>query len=99
MDEYSVKLTSRALMDLDNIYSYIAHKLVEPQTALSQIERIEKAIFSLSQMPSRCPTRKTGAFAGVYRQMFADNFTIVFRIDEKSKTVVVVTVRYSPSQF
>ena len=27
------------------------------------------------------------------------NYTAVFRIDEAKKTVIVVTVRYSPSEF
>lgn len=59
MDKYSVKLMSRALRDLDGIYDYIAHTLLEPGTALNLIGRIEEA----------------------------------------KKTVIVVTVRYSPSEF
>ena len=55
MDNYSVKLMSRALRDLDKIYDYIAHTLVEPGTALKLAERIENAIFSLETMPYRCP--------------------------------------------
>ena len=34
MDKYSVKLMSRTLRDLDGIYDYIAHTLLEPGTAL-----------------------------------------------------------------
>lgn len=37
MDKYSVKLMSRALRDLDGIYDYIAHTLLEPETALSLV--------------------------------------------------------------
>ena len=59
MDKYSVKLMSRALRDLDGIYDYIAHTLLEPGTALNLIGRIEEA----------------------------------------KKTVIVVIVRYSPSEF
>ena len=59
MDKYSVKLMSRALRDLDGIYDYIAHTLLEPGTALN----------------------------------------LIGRIDEAKKTVIVVTVRYSPSEF
>ena len=33
MDKYSVKLSPRALRDLDGIYSYIARTLLEPETA------------------------------------------------------------------
>ena len=46
MDKYSVKLMSRALRDLDGIYDYIAHTLLEPETALNLVSRIEDAILS-----------------------------------------------------
>ena len=60
MDKYSVKLMSRALQDLDGIYDYIAHTLLEPGTALGLVRRIEEAILSLETMPYRCPERKRG---------------------------------------
>ena len=63
MDKYSVKLMSRALRDLDGIYDYIAHTLLEPETALNLVSRIEDAILSLEMMPSRCPERKHGVYA------------------------------------
>ena len=44
--------------------------------------------------------RRVGAYAGKgYRQLFVKNYTVVFRIDEEHKTVIIVTVRYSASQF
>ena len=36
MDRYTVKLYSRADRDLDNIYSYIAHNLLAPGTAVNE---------------------------------------------------------------
>ena len=52
MDKYSVKLMSRALRDLDGIYDYIAHTLLEPERPLIW--------WAGSRMPSchwrRCPT-------------------------------------------
>ena len=62
MDEYSVKLTSRVIRDLDGIYGYIAKTLSEPGTALKLVERIERELSSLSSLPNRCPERKTGAY-------------------------------------
>ena len=99
-DKYSVKLMSRALRDLDGIFAYIAKTLMEPGTALKLIETIENEILTLDSMPYRCPERQTGAYANKgYRQLFIKNYTAIYRVDEKSKTVIVVTVRYSPSQF
>ena len=100
MDNYSVKLTSRALRDLDGIYGYIAGTLKEPETALKLVDRIEEAILSLDHMPYRCPERKRGAYANQgYRQLFIESYTAIYRIDEANKMVLVVTVRYSPSNF
>lgn len=99
-DVYKVKLMSRALRDLDGIYKYIAETLLEPGTALKLVEEIEREILSLEHFPNRCPTRKTGTYANKgYRQLFVKNYTAIFRVDEAEKTVIVVTVRYSPSQF
>ena len=51
-------------------------------------------------MPYRCPERKQGAYANRgYRQLFVENYTVIFRINEAQKMVIVVTVRYSPSKF
>ena len=100
MVKYSVKLMSRALRDLDGIYGYIAGTLLEPETAANLVERIENAILSLENMPYRCPERKCGVYANQgYRQLFVENYTAVFRIDEIRKMVIVATIRYSPSVF
>ena len=100
MDKYSVKLASHALRDLDGIYDHIAHTPLEPGTALNLVGRIEDAILSLETMPYRCLERKRGAYANRgYRQLFVGKYTAVFRIDEAKKTVIVVAVRYSLSEF
>ena len=100
MDKYNVSLTSRALRDLDDIYVYIAQTLLVPETALGMVDKIEKEILSLEEMPYRFPERKTGAYANKgYRQLFVGNYTVIYRIDEKRRQVIVVTIRYSPSQF
>lgn len=100
MATYSVKLMNKAVEDLDGIYDYIAAHLREPGTALNLVNRIEEGILSLEEMPYRCPERKVGIFANNgYRQLFVGNYTIVFRIQEQEKLVIIVTIRYSPSQF
>jgi len=97
---YEVKLLNRALADLDDIYTYIANSLLAPETALKLVDEIEQKIMSLRNMPQRCPVRHGGAYANKgYRQLFVKNYTIIFRIDEKSSQVIVVTIRYSKSNF
>ncbi len=100
MDKYSVKLLSRAMRDLDGVYAYIATTLLEPGTAEKLVNEIESGILSLGQMPYRCSERRKGAYANKgYRQLFIENYTIIYRVDEKRKQVIVVTVRYSKSMF
>ena len=93
-------MLNRAYRDLDGIYEYIANTLIEPGIALKIIEDIENAILSLDSMPHRCPERKIGVYANQgYRQLFVGNYTALFRIDEINKHVLIVTIRYSSSQF
>lgn len=96
MDNYAVKLTERALRDLDGIYAYISDVLFEPETADRLVSAIEDGILSLEQLPYRCPERNTGAYANQgYRQLLIRNYTVIYRIVEAEKTVIVLTVRYS----
>jgi len=77
LDKYSVKLMSRALRDLDGIYSYIAKTLLEPNTALKLVEQIEREICSLENMPYRWPKRIQGIYANRgYRQLLVRNYTL-----------------------
>ena len=97
MEQYSVKLLRRAVQDMDGIYTYIAQTLLEPETALKLVGRLEYAIFSLETLPHRCPERRVGAYADRgYRQLLMENYTIIFRIDEEYRQVIVITVRYAP---
>lgn len=100
MDKYKVKISPRALEDLNHIYEYIVKEIKAPQTALALVELIESEILRLDEMPYRGAERKIGIYANRgYRQLFVKNYTIVYRIEEASKTVIIITVRYSPSEF
>lgn len=46
MKRYTVKITSRALADMNAIYDYITVQLHVPETAMGQYERIASAIES-----------------------------------------------------
>lgn len=100
MDKYQVSFLTAAYRNLDEIYEYIAIELGANQAALMLIENLEDAVLSLEVMPFRGARRRVGALAGKgYRQLVVDGFTIVYRIDEMKKQVVIVTIRYSKSLF
>ena len=54
MKQYDVKISYAALSDMEQIYSYIADRLLEPDTAMGQYNRIAEAIQSLNILPERC---------------------------------------------
>ena len=52
MKQYDVKISHTALSDMEQIYSYIADRLLEPDTAMGQYNRIAEAIQSLDILPA-----------------------------------------------
>ena len=96
MDKYEVFLTPKALRDLDAIYTYVADTLLATGTAEALIDALEPGILSLEYMPYRCPERRIGAYANRgYRQLLIRNYTVIYRVSEENRQVVVVTVAYS----
>lgn len=99
-NEYSVRMLPKAYRDIDSIYGYIANTIKEDAAAERLLNKFEGSVLDLVYFPYRGAERKVGVYAGKgYRQVFIDNFTVVYRINENDKEVIIVTVRYSPSQF
>ena len=95
MDKYKVKVSPRAIRELDHIYEYIAREKLAPQNAKGQVDRIKESILSLDIFPQSHQERNEGRYAGKgYRQLLIDNYIAIFRIDEQCKTVYVITIQY-----
>ncbi len=95
MDKYKVKVSPRAIRELDHIYKYIANEKSAPEHAKGQVDRIKKSVLSLDTFPQSHQERNEGRYAGKgYRQLLIDNYIAIFRIDEPSKTVYVITIQY-----
>ncbi|WP_346697739.1 type II toxin-antitoxin system RelE/ParE family toxin [Catenibacillus scindens] len=95
MDKYKVKLNPQAFREIDDIFAYIALEKLSPENARGQTDRIWEALKKLENFPQSHQERIEGSYAGkVYRQLLIDNYIVIFRIDETSKTVYVVTVQY-----
>lgn len=96
MKQYHVKISRTALHDMEEIYHYIADRLLEPDTAWAQYDRIAKAIESLDVLPERCalvecePERSQGL-----RRMLVDHYSVFYLVGEE--TVSVARVLYSAS--
>jgi toxin ParE1/3/4 len=98
MKRYKVKITDRALADMEAVYDYIADELLEPGTAMKQYNRIAEAIESLSTFPERCmllesePEHSMGM-----RQLLIDHYSAFYIVGEVD--VTVLRVLYSASDF
>ena len=93
---YTLTITDEAKEDLREIYRYISVDLCAPINASRQLDRIEKNILSLNEMPDRFPRysddlwKKRGL-----RYCVVDNYVIFFLIDKDKKTVSVMRILYS----
>lgn len=95
MDKYNVKLNKRAFRDIESIFEYIALEKLSPENAKRQTDRIWKALKALEIFPQSHQERVVGRYAGKkYRQLIIDNYIAIFRIEESTKTVYIVTVQY-----
>lgn len=92
---YQIKITDQANQDLRGIFEYIAYELQELQTAIGQLDRLEKEIYSLNQMPERYriydrePWRSRNLHI-----MPVDNYLVFYIPDNNTQTVTVIRIFY-----
>lgn len=92
---YKIILTKQADTDLRAIYEYIAFTLLEPETAVRQLERIEKGILSLNEMPERFRVfEKEPWYSRGLRQMQVDNFIVFYIPNADDEIVTVIRIMY-----
>ncbi|PID83048.1 MAG: addiction module toxin RelE [Clostridiales bacterium] len=100
MDKYKVLVSPKTYRELDSIYEYVKTEFKDHQIALEIVNLIEENILKLEIFPHRGSIRKVGIYANKqYRQIFIKNYTIIYRIDEENKDVIIITIRYSSSNF
>ncbi len=92
---YQVTLTPQAQTDLREIFQYIAVDLQSVQNASGQLDRLEKAIASLEQMPERYRVYDTPKWRERnLRIMPLDNYLVFYIPDHSCETVTVLRVMY-----
>lgn len=91
---YQVGITDSALRDMTAIYDYIADKLLSPETAMKQYDRIAEAIQSLAYFPLRCPIFAVNG-AHSFRRLLIDKYSVFYLVS--GNTVTVTSILYSAS--
>lgn len=93
---FKVVISAQAEEDLREIFEYIAFELLSPENAVRQLERLEKQILSLSEMPERFqkydiePWSSRGLrFAAV------DNYIVFYIPDINTLIVTILRAMYS----
>ena len=97
---YKVTISNAAEGDLDEIISYIATVLANPQAAASLADKIAACCDDLSRTPymySQCQSLRLQALG--YRRVSIQNYIMVYRVDEERKTVYVLRFFYGPSDY
>ena len=92
---YEVRMTPEAKNDLRGIFEYIAFDLQSVQNAAGQIDRLEKGISELNQMPERFRKyEKEPWHSRNLRVMPVDNYLVFYIPDQTTKIVTVICVMY-----
>ena len=92
---FKVEIATQAKADLRGIYEYITFTLLSPQNAARQLDRLEKAIISLDNMPMRFRRYETEPWhSRGLRIMPVDNFVVLYIPNEETGIVTVIRVMY-----
>lgn len=95
---YKVELSPQAVEDLKEIKSYIEDELQNPTAAKNTILKIIETYESLSiSANSGILVQKYVSFETDYRFILANNYSIFYRIEDK--TIKVVRILYSRRDF
>ncbi len=92
---YTIEVSEQAETDLREIYEYTSFELLAPENASGQLDRLEKSILGLEQMPERFRTyEEEPLHSRGLRIMPVDNFVILYIPDAKRGIVTVIRVMY-----
>lgn len=92
---YSIIVTHQAQADLKEIFKYISVELQSLQNATNQLDRLEKAIMSLDEMPERFRVYDKDKWKKRnLRIMPVDNYLVFYILNHDDYTVTVLRVMY-----
>ena len=92
---FKVNITRQAEEDLRGIFEYIAYELQSFRNAAGLLDRLEKAILSLNEMPERYRAyEKEPWHSRGLRVMPVDSYLIFYIPYRSTKTVEVIRVMY-----
>ena len=92
---YVVEMTDQAKKDLRGIYEYIAFALQSRINAQRQLDRIEKEVLSLSDMPERYKVLDLGFEPErEVRMVTVDHYCVIYHVAKVQKAVQILRILY-----
>lgn len=92
---YVVEMTDKAKMDLRGIYEYIAFALQSKINAGRQLDRIEREILSLSEMPERYKVLNLDFEADkAVRMVSVDRYCVIYHVAKERGVVQILRTLY-----
>ena len=96
LTEYSIQLTQKAKNDIIDIGDYIAHTLLQPDTAKYFIKNLRNSISQLNFFPYKFPIVQDYILAKQkIRCMPYKNYYVFYRVLESSHTIIVLRIGYN----
>ena len=93
--KYDIIITERAKQELKEIYDYISKSLMEENTADKLIDKIEKELLQLEDIPegfSVIENYRKKDFE--YRRLPINNYVAIYRIDKEKREVYIIRIVY-----
>ncbi len=95
---YQVNITDEADRDLRAIFEYIAFELLSVENAENQLNRLEKAIRSLDEMPERYRRYETEPWYSLgVRRFPVGNYCVFYLPNKETQVVDIIRVLYGGS--
>ena len=93
--KYEVIITERAKQELKEIYEYISKSLMEENTADKLIDKIEKELLQLEDIPEGFSViEKYRKKDFEYRRLPINNYVAIYRIDKEKREVYIIRIVY-----
>ncbi len=95
---YQVNITDEAAQDLRAIFEYIAFELLSVENAENQLNRLQKEIQSLDEMPERYRRYEVEPWYSLgVRRFPVDNYCVLYLPNQETRVVDIIRVLYDRS--
>ncbi|MBQ6435709.1 MAG: type II toxin-antitoxin system RelE/ParE family toxin [Synergistaceae bacterium] len=94
MQNFKIVYSDEAIGELREIHDYIAEKLMNPEAARQQSDRIMLAIEALGIFPKLYRVRGRDSQRNEIRILPVDNYLILYSVDDEKQIVNVSRVIY-----